>query len=66
LAASTVTFDAFRATDHDSLLQALECMTVEAEQIFEKSSLGIGSWLRWLLESALQIPGDLATIGSTF
>ena len=52
------TFDAFRATDHDSLLQAPECMTVEAEQIFEKSSLGIGSWL--------QIPGDLATIGSTF
>jgi hypothetical protein len=31
------TFDAFRATDHDSLLQAPECMTVEAEQIFEKS-----------------------------
>jgi hypothetical protein len=29
--------DASRATDHDGLLEAPECMTVEAEKIFEKA-----------------------------
>jgi hypothetical protein len=30
-------FDAFGATDHDTLLQAPELMTIGAEQIFEKA-----------------------------
>jgi hypothetical protein len=30
-------FDAFVATDHDTLLQAPELMTIGAEQIFEKA-----------------------------
>jgi hypothetical protein len=31
------TLDALCATDHDGLLEAPGCMTVEAEQIFEKA-----------------------------
>ena len=30
-------FDASSATDHDTLLEALACMTVDAEQIFKKA-----------------------------
>ena len=38
------TFGAPCAPDHNALLEALVCMTINAEQTFERRSLDIGTW----------------------
>jgi hypothetical protein len=48
-------FDASGATDHDTLLQAPELMTIGAEQIFEKAD-SIAHWFRL---SNLRMPAPL-------
>jgi hypothetical protein len=45
------TLDASCATDHDGLLEAPRCMTVEAEQIFEKAHSISGHGSKSLLTS---------------